>query len=415
MNLELLEILCCPFCGGRLQLQSDSILEVQEEEEVRSGILFCQCCAYPIVSGIPYLRAGKGAQRAIDLLGKGQSDAALAALLGLTLEEAEFRRLLDDEQFTFRRALEYLCRDAEATYLLYRFSDPTYLSSRALLQGIGQDRRCIASRVLDVCGGTGHLTRTLCEVAGPGRVVLADISFWKLWLARRFLAPDCQPVCCDANEPLPFARDSFSLVACTDAFHYIWRKRLLAEEMTRLVGEDGVVVLAHLHNSLCDNPSAGMPLTPAGYRNLFDGMAPRLFPERPWLDIALTHTSGDLSVVKPDGEPDDALTDEPSLVLIATRLPGRLQASAPAEALTLGTGVMVNPLYTVREDRKVTLELQFPSPEYELEFGDCRRYLPERVELDADALEGSRVTKLDASMKRLVEQCVLLDLPAGYL
>ena len=61
--------------------------------------------------------------------------------------------------------------------------------------------------------------------------VLADLFFWKSWLARRFTTPECEPVCCDANIPLPFAREAFSLVVLSDAFPYIWHKRLVAEEM----------------------------------------------------------------------------------------------------------------------------------------------------------------------------------------
>ena len=72
-----------------------------------------------------------------------------------------------------------------------------------------------------------------------------------------------------SEEPLPFARRSFSLVFCSDAFHYVWSRRLLADEMVRLRGAGGTVALAHLHNSLCENHSAGMPLAPQEYRALF--------------------------------------------------------------------------------------------------------------------------------------------------
>ena len=411
MDLRLLEILRCPFCGGGLELDRNARLDIQDRE-VRSGILFCQCCAYPVVSGIPYLRTGKAAHRAMDLLGKGDPWAASAALLGLEGSQKEaFEALLNERQLTFRRALDSLCHDAEGTYLLYRFSDPTYLAGHTLLEAVAQDPVCAAGRALDLCGGAGHLTRTLCRAAGRGGVVLADITFWKLWLAKQFVAPDCQPVCCDANEPLPFARDSFSLIVCSDAFHYLWRKRLVADETVRLAGQRGAVLLAHLHNALCDNPSAGMPLTPAGYRGLFDGTPARLFSDGQLLEAGLTGRGVDLSA----HELDDALASEPSLALIATHRPGLFRAYAPAEVAVEAPELTVNPLYAMRENGKVTLELQFPSPDYELEFGGCRRYLPAAVELEAGTLEGRRVTRRNAATERLVEQRVLLDLPVRYL
>ena len=112
----------------------------------------------------------------------------------------------------------------------------------------------------------------------PG-TVLADLFFWKLWLATRFTSPACAPVCCDANHPLPFAPDTFSLVVLADAFPYIWHKRLAADEIMRLAGPDGVVVMPHLHSALGENFSAGNTLTPGAYRDLFAPQQPRLFSD----------------------------------------------------------------------------------------------------------------------------------------
>ena len=52
----------------------------------------------------------------------------------------------------------------------------------------------VVGRALDLCGGSGHLTRVLTglqsgiAVPSPG-TVLADLFFWKLWLARCFISP----------------------------------------------------------------------------------------------------------------------------------------------------------------------------------------------------------------------------------
>ena len=99
------------------------------------------------------------------------------------------------------------------------------------MRALTQDGRSMAGGVLDLCGGTGHLTRSLCECVND--VVLADLSFAKLWLAKRFIAPRCRPICCDAGEPLPFAPGTFALIFCSDAFHYVWRRRMLASRWER--------------------------------------------------------------------------------------------------------------------------------------------------------------------------------------
>ena len=89
-------------------------------------------------------------------------------------------------------------------------------------------------RAIDICGGSGHLTRSLLDLSSPAPV-LADLYFAKVWLARRFTAPGCEPVCCDGNAPMPFARGAFGYAMCSDAFQYIWTKRQFVGEMARLV------------------------------------------------------------------------------------------------------------------------------------------------------------------------------------
>ena len=56
MNLSLLELLRCPYCGNRLSLV-DNISLKRVSSTVDSGVLGCECCAFPVVSGIPTLIA----------------------------------------------------------------------------------------------------------------------------------------------------------------------------------------------------------------------------------------------------------------------------------------------------------------------------------------------------------------------
>ncbi len=53
MRRELMEILACPVCKGKLELNLDE----ENKEEVVTGSLYCQKCKerYPIVDTIPNL------------------------------------------------------------------------------------------------------------------------------------------------------------------------------------------------------------------------------------------------------------------------------------------------------------------------------------------------------------------------
>ena len=54
MHLLTLDVLRCPYCGGRLSLV-DSLFYRRDGDEIQDGILGCHCCIFPIVDGIPVL------------------------------------------------------------------------------------------------------------------------------------------------------------------------------------------------------------------------------------------------------------------------------------------------------------------------------------------------------------------------
>jgi uncharacterized protein YbaR (Trm112 family)/SAM-dependent methyltransferase len=410
MDVALLEILRCPFCGTRLDLVSNDAL-ARAGSQIDFGVLGCQCCAFPIVDGIPVLIADDVTRGAMHALEAGRRDDARAALLGLDVAGADrLRAALADGSATYRLALEILSRDAEATYFVYHFSDPNYVLAETLVRVLGRERTRTA-RVLDLCGGSGHLTRVLGQIADQP-VVVADIYYWKLWLAQRFTAPGCAPVCCDANAPLPFVADSFSTVVLFDAFPYIWHKRLLAGEMLRLAGPAGTILMPHLHSSLAFNYSAGMTLTPAAYRDLFAPLRPRLFRDTDLFNDILGHTAIDLSR---DVTPEQA-GDEPTVTLLASHDAGVFRTHELAGPGALTGELRVNPLYRVEQQgAQATLTLAFPTAEYEDEFGEVRRYLPETLTLDADLRGRLEPAQFGAAYTDLRRRRILLDTPSRYL
>ena len=409
MDVALLEILRCPFCGTRLDLVDHQAL-VRNGSQIEWGVLGCQCCAFPIVDSIPVLIADDTTRGAMHALEAGRRDDALAAILGLDeAAAARLRQAMAEGTATYKSALEIISRDAEATYFVYHFSDPNFLLSETLVRSIGADRRRVA-HVLDLCGGSGHLTRALGELSDRP-VVVADVYYWKLWLAQRFTAPGCAPICCDANSPLPFAADSFSLVVLADAFPYIWHKRMLADEMVRLAGDGGIIVMPHLHSSLGFNFSAGMTLTPAAYRDLFAAARPRLFRDDDLLDDVLGHTAIDLSR---DVTPEQVGGD-PTVTLVASRDAGVFRRHAVPAPGALTGELRVNPLYRVEQQGpRAALTLAFPTPEYEEEFGGARRYLPDTLTLEADLRGHLEPAQFGSAYMDLRRRRILLDAPRRY-
>jgi uncharacterized protein YbaR (Trm112 family) len=415
MQVETFEILRCPYCGGRLELV-DSLFHRRTDGEIQDGILGCHCCIFPVVDGIPVLHLQPNATAARDHVQAGRPDLARRTMVGLDdAREAEaFEAIAASAAATYRDTVGALGPNFEGGYFLYRFSDPTYVVAQAVVRAVAGKVIHRSRRAIDICGGSGHLTRSLMDLSSPPPV-LADLYYAKVWLARRFTAPGCEPVCCDGNAPFPFARGAFGFAMCTDAFMYIWTKRQFVGEMERLIagaGEPGAVLIGHTHNERTWSPSHGQPLSPAGYRDLFETFEPRVFGEASLFADVVKGGPLDLS----RREPDEVLDRDPALTIIASPHPEVFAAHSIEAPPAAATGEFrVNPLYATHPDGShVRLRLQFPSEDYEQEYGACRTYLPEEIAVDRETLARLPASSAAGPLADLARQRVILDLPKNY-
>jgi uncharacterized protein YbaR (Trm112 family) len=414
MHSETLDLLRCPYCGGRLSLV-ESLFHRRNGDEIQDGILGCHCCIFPVVDGIPVLHLQPAAEQARDHMQGERPDLARRVMFGLqNAADAEaFDRVASSSSSTYRQIVEALGPSFEGGYFLYRFSDPTFLVADAVVRSVAGTVLRSGDRVIDVCGGSGHLTRSLLDVSSTAPV-LADLYFAKVWLARRFTAQGCEPVCCDGNSPLPFARGAFRLAMCVDAFMFIWTKRQMVGEMTRLVQSkagEGTVLIGHTHNERVWSPSHGQPLPPEGYADLFESTEPRVFSERRLFEDIVA--GGPLDLSKRD--PAEALDEDPALTLIASSEPGVFARHALEWPASARGEYRLNPLYAAEPDgAQVRLRLQFPGNDYEEEYGACRRYLPNETTIARADLERLPATAVSGSLADLARRRVILDLPKHY-
>ena len=415
MHLELFEVLRCPYCAGRLELV-ESLFHRRSGDEISDGILGCHCCIFPVVDGVPVLHLQPNATAARDQMQAGRPEQALRTMVGLESEEEAraFETVTASEASTYRETVEALGPNFEGGYFLYRFSDPTYVVAEGVVRAVARAVLGGRRRAIDICGGSGHLTRSLLDLSSSPPV-LADLYFAKIWLARRFTAPGCVPVCCDGNAPMPFARGTFALAMCTDAFMYIWTKRQLVGEMARLIddpsAEPGAVLIGHTHNERTWSPSHGQPLSPEGYAALFETLPPRVFAESNlFADVV---AGGPLDLSRHDSK--ETLDGDPALTIIATErrdvfVRHQLDADRPVSG-----EFRVNPLYEVEANGdRVRLRLQFPSEDYEEEYGACRQYLPDEAVVHRAALDTLPGGAVPAVLADLARRRVILDLPKRY-
>lgn len=414
MRIDTLDLLRCPYCGGRLALV-DSLFHRSGADELHDGILGCHCCIFPLVDGIPVLHVLPSSTAARDHLQAGRPDLARRAMFGLDDDaQAEaFDAVASSDTATYRDTVEALGPNFEGGYFLYRFSDPTYIVAQAVARAVGKTVLGGSRRAIDICGGSGHVTRTLLDLSDVAPV-LADLYFAKVWLARRFTAPGCEPVCCDGNAPMPFARGAFAFAMCTDAFMYIWTKRLFVGEMERLIAgrpEPGAVLIGHTHNERTWSPSHGQPLSPEGYAALFETLAPRVFGEgHLFADVV---AGGPLDLSRRDDQ--QTLDRSPALTIVASGNPGVFARHPLTQPSAAAGELRINPLYAqAPEDDGVRLRLEFPNEEYADEYGACRQYLPETLTLDRPALAAIAAGRVSGGLIELLRRRVIVDLPKRY-
>jgi hypothetical protein len=217
---------------------------------------------------------------------------------------------------------------------------------------------------------------------------------------------------------MPFARGAFRFAMCSDAFMYIWTKRQFVLDMLRVVDQRDVrsaALISHTHNQCTWTPSHGQPLTPGGYRQLFETLEPRLFGESGlFADVV---AGGPLDLSRVDDE--RTLEADPSLTMIASRQPG-VFARHPLEAPpSVAAGEFrLNPLYVETgapaTADTLTFRLRFPSDDYEQEYGACRQYLPGEVTIGRPALAAIAEGRVPAELADLVRRRVIVDLPRRY-
>jgi uncharacterized protein YbaR (Trm112 family) len=415
MNIATLDLLRCPYCGGRLDLVA-SLFHRRDGDEIHDGILGCQCCTFAIVDGIPVMHLEGSSTAARAHVEAGRPDLARRAMFNLQDEAhaARFDGVASSPSSTYRDIVEALGPSFEGGYFLYRFSDPTYVVADAVVRAVAGTVLKGGGRAVDICGGSGHLTRALLDVSSSSAPpVLADLYFSKIWLARRFTAPGCEGVCSDGNSPFPFARGAFRYAMCTDAFMYIWTKRQFVGEMARAIddGSDGAILIGHTHNERTWSPSHGQPLAQDAYRALFETIEPRVFGEAGLFADVVRGESIDLS----RRDSAEAVDADPALTIIASRnpdvfAPHRLDAPRPARG-----EYRLNPLYVAEPTGDlVTLRLRFPGEDYEEEYGACRQYLPAEAVVRPAALDALAQGRLVPEIAELARRRVVLDLPRRY-
>lgn len=333
---------------------------------------------WPVVAGIPWLRAGRDAvrERAVAALDAGDADGAAVVLFADADDwwdappppDAQRRAAL--RATTLREAVDLLGFGRVGTYFLHRWCDPSWLAALALTAAHPPAGR----PAVDLACGAGHLLRHLV-LHGHRDLTGVDVVFAKLWLARRFVLPPGAPValvCADLTAPWPLPPPAAPRhVACHDALYFLDDKAAFTAAARRHAGDGGAVLLGHCHNALHPAGRSGLPLDPDGWRALLPGAVA-------YAEEELTASTAAGHLPRPAGGLDG--TEAVNLALDTGD-------AAPAPALlgpAPGVPLQPNPLYADGLRR-------WPGDRWAAEYGPrAETYLPERW-TDLPAAEAARL------------------------
>jgi SAM-dependent methyltransferase len=398
----------CPYCLGRFETTG----VLRRTIDPAYQVLHCHCGRYPVIAGIPVVKrgeigyGGRTIDDAIELIEAGRFREALASALlpppplspnlapawvrglpaikglrriqgklharrvghwraaaeELLIERATTLTACDLLDFYFRRSGH---PSSPYDYFAFRFGQPRHLVALSLLHLVQQPSKPL----LDLACGFGQITWSLLAHAQGQPVFGIDRSFFAVYVAKYWMAPQGHYVCCDADGSLPFPDDSLSAVICSDAIHYFAQKAMIFRELQRVVGHEGMIVMPSMRNSRVKQLHICQSLSPEGYAALLTGVPHRLLSDSSILDRYRLGCGPALA-----RSDDRKVLDEAALLsLVASHREDVFRDHGPFDDWPHAYGRLnLNPLYhKTPGNGEVRLRLVFPSQHYEEENPEC--------------------------------------------
>ena len=367
---------------------------------------------FPVIEEIPFLRADRDDLRraVLEKLDAGDERSALILLLrdqdDWARSEAPSQRdlqpLFENEDLTLREAMRALRYGAVADYFAYRWSDPTFVSGLCLLETHLAPN---AKTVLELACGIGHFLREMMirGIQATG----ADVVFSKLWLARKFVAPDAKLICFDANFAFPFADKSFDAAFCHDAFYFLPKKQAVADELERTTR--GAILIGHAHNAEAENFSSGAAISTAEYAAMFDD--PTLYDDAELTRAAIENRQPRVSQI-------DDLRDASAIDLVS-RLNSEKHSADDSQRLsfleTKQKNLRLNPLL-LDANGAICKSPIYPSERYENEYAPLSGYLnlSETERKILSETKNKNDLPDDAAIDDFIRRRILLNLPEKW-
>ncbi|UCE37886.1 MAG: methyltransferase domain-containing protein [Thermoplasmata archaeon] len=451
MKEDTLNLLHCPDCNSAIELRK---VYNKIDNEYIDAVVGCDCTEYPILDGIliykkpsshdgmsstAYLiermKAGypKDA-KALPLKRESIENSLLnlhifLSSLGplrrsispiLTLVRRRKRRLYDKltNKLSFFDIIDMMEPNTWGDYLKHRFSSQTLWSLYPFIHMIERKD----DRVLDLGCGAGHASFILSKHIKPQNLVCADENYTMLFLAKKIMVKDANFICMDANNPLPFSKDTFSSIIMMDSFHYVSNRAQLARECERILKQNGALLLLHLHNALKENISRGYPLSPSAWSALFKDLNTCIVPESHLIEDFMQKSELDLTK-----KYNDEIINNADAISIAGTLDDELIGKYENldQYIKKMQNPIINPIYDfTRNKDKIMLKRNPPNDVFLTEYPLTKKFLPEKYSVPYEiskTLKGRKVgisrdmLQKNKTFYDMIRKFIIIDSPKGYV
>jgi SAM-dependent methyltransferase len=269
--------------------------------------------------------------------------------------------------------------------------------------------------ILDLACGPGHLTHYFCAGEDSNRpVVGVDRNFFRLWVARNFVAPRADFVCQWIDRPLPFSTGFFDSAFCSDAFHLVLNKAGCVGEALRVSAPDGLLGIVRFGNAALE-PREGHELSVDGYERLFHEVPHVFVGEDELVASYLSRKGLDLG----RGESAQGLGGQKWISAVLSADQSSLREYAPPADWPHSEGHLVlNPIYRMDDTSpsgEVTMRFEFPSEWYEFENAGYREYAPESAVVSREQLAALSSGQRSEAVRDLIDRFVAVGAPDRYM
>jgi SAM-dependent methyltransferase/uncharacterized protein YbaR (Trm112 family) len=298
-----------------------------------------------------------------------------------------------------------------AVHFAFGFGQPRHLAALSVASLIKER----GGPILDLACGPGHLTHYFCTGEHKGRsVVGVDRNFFRLWVARNFMAPGASFVCQWIDRPLPFSTGYFDSAFCSDAFHLVLNKAGCVREARRVTAPDGLIGIVRFGNAALE-PREGHELTVDGYTNLFSDVSKVLLGEG---ELVASYRGREGPDLRRSGVRRE-LVSQKWLSAVLSDTEAVFRNHGPVDGWHHAEGrLALNPIYRLESadaEGNVTLRFEFPTEWYEFENAGYLEYAPESVTVSREVLADVRSGSPTDAVRELIDRFVVVGVPDRYM